>query len=42
MISVSSLPKKEGKQAMLSKIADFQEQLMSILLLKQEEDSILG
>lgn len=34
--------KTERKQAVLSKISDVQQQLMSILLLKQEENSILG
>ena len=34
--------KTERKQAVLNKISDVQQQLMSILLLKQEENSILG
>ncbi len=34
--------KTQRKQAVLSKISDVQKQLMSILLIKQEENSILG
>ncbi len=34
--------KIERKEAVLSKTSDVQEQLMSILLLKQEKNSILG
>ena len=34
--------KTERKQAVLSKLSDVQQQLMSILVLKQEENSVLG
>jgi hypothetical protein len=34
--------KAERRQAVLSKLSDIQQQLMSILVLKQEENSILG
>ena len=34
--------KEERKQAVLSKVSDAQQQLMSILQLKQEENSVLG
>jgi hypothetical protein len=34
--------KKEKMQATLSKLSDLQQQLMSVLQLNQEENSVLG
>jgi hypothetical protein len=44
---VNIYPKKQGQkkekmQATLSKLSDLQQQLMSILQLNQDEDSVLG
>jgi hypothetical protein len=36
------LQKRERKQAILTKISEVQQKLMSILILKKEENSILG
>ena len=47
MIKANIYPKKRGQkkqktQATLSKLSDLQQQLMSILQLNQDEDSVLG